>query len=145
VKSIAKIYVTDPGTNKKKIVATKKEFLALEDFDYDFNIFYPKFTKTTKKKRVDTRGGFPFYSPSNCTKLALKVEHKFENNLWLGMDYLPGEWAIAYHGLTNPLTKLNPSMKDEHTTQEEMDSSNSVQNIIRHELKPGRNQDYKNH
>ena len=69
-------------------------FLQLQQSDCDsrYNRDYPSAGQ-------ESRGGFPYHFPRRWYRHALKVDDKYpEEKLWLGMNNLPGEWVVAYHG-----------------------------------------------
>ena len=51
--------------------------------------------KTTNLKR----GGRRYYPPYGWIGIGLKVNDKYENNIWIGKENKEGEWAVAYHGV----------------------------------------------
>ena len=46
----------------------------------------------------------PYYPPINSSRYGIKVSNIFDNgnDQWLGMDDLPREWAVAFHGVKHP-------------------------------------------
>ena len=47
----------------------------------------------------EKRGKQKYYPPLNWIGIGLKVLDKYENNIWIGMDNVNGEWCVAYHGV----------------------------------------------
>lgn len=52
------------------------------------------------------RGGEPYSRPYGWHRIALKVEGKYETDVWLGQKgnrlfSSPGEWPVSYHGTSN--------------------------------------------
>ena len=47
----------------------------------------------------EKRGNKKYYPPIGWTGFGLKVKDKYENNIWIGMDNIEGEWCVAYHGV----------------------------------------------
>ena len=47
----------------------------------------------------EKRGNEKYFPPSGWIGIGLKVLDKYENNIWIGMDNIPGEWCVAYHGV----------------------------------------------
>ena len=47
----------------------------------------------------ENRGGKPYEPPIGWTGIGLKVWDKYGDNTWIGMDNVPGEWCVAYHGV----------------------------------------------
>jgi hypothetical protein len=69
-------------------------FLQLQESDFE-----PRYNRDYPHAKVETRGGYPYYFPQGWYRHALKVIDKYPGDqVWLGMDNSPGEWAVAYHG-----------------------------------------------
>ena len=50
----------------------------------------------------ENRGNKPYYPPLGWIGIGLKVMDKYDNNnTWIGMSNIPGEWCVAYHGVGN--------------------------------------------
>ena len=51
----------------------------------------------------EQRGGKDYDPPIGWNGIGLKVwnEYDGENNTWIGMDNVPGEWCVAYHGVAS--------------------------------------------
>ena len=51
----------------------------------------------------EKRGGKDYDPPIGFNGIGLKVWDKYDNgdNTWLGMDNVPGEWCVAYHGVAS--------------------------------------------
>ena len=47
----------------------------------------------------EKRGKLPYDPPLGWVGIGLKVLDKFEDNIWIGMDNVDGEWCVAYHGV----------------------------------------------
>ena len=56
---------------------------------------------------LETRGGFDYLPPVGWHRYGLKVFYRYDkgNNDWLSYDNRPGEWSIAYSGLSSQNTK----------------------------------------
>jgi hypothetical protein len=53
------------------------------------------------------RGYRPYYPPAGWFRYGLNVIGKYDNgnNIWLGMENIPGEWCVAYHGTAHSSVK----------------------------------------
>jgi len=51
----------------------------------------------------EKRGGKKYIPPLGWIGFGLKVWDKYENNIWIGMRNIIGEWCVAYHGVGNYL------------------------------------------
>ena len=73
------------------------------------------------------RGGLDYYPPYEFIGCALKVKgtYDFGDDTWLGQYNVPGEFAVAYHGIRSNLE--------------------AVKGIIDTHLKEGQNQNCENH
>ena len=51
----------------------------------------------------EKRGGKDYDPPIGWTGIGLKVWGRYDggDNTWIGMDNVPGEWCVAYHGVCN--------------------------------------------
>ena len=51
----------------------------------------------------EKRGGKDYDPPIGWNGIGLKVWDKYDNgdNTWIGMNNVPGEWCVAYHGVAN--------------------------------------------
>jgi hypothetical protein len=51
----------------------------------------------------EQRGGKDYDPPIGFNGIGLKVWDQYDNgdNTWLGMDNVPGEWCVAYHGVAS--------------------------------------------
>ena len=51
----------------------------------------------------EKRGGKDYDPPIGFNGIGLKVMDKYDNgdNTWLGMNNVPGEWCVAYHGVAS--------------------------------------------
>ena len=47
----------------------------------------------------ESRGNKPYNPPLGWIGIGLKVLDKYENNIWIGMENVEGEWCVAYHGV----------------------------------------------
>ena len=47
----------------------------------------------------EKRGKKKYSPPLNWIGIGLKVLDKYENNIWVGMENVKGEWCVAYHGV----------------------------------------------
>ena len=63
-------------------------------YDYDF-------TNINDNGKIFMRGGLEYKRPCGWKRYALKVDDKYENNVWLGetgKSNNDSEWAVSYHG-----------------------------------------------
>jgi hypothetical protein len=63
-------------------------------FDYNYCKDKNEWKATNLK-----RGGRRYYPPYGWIGIGLKVNDKYENNIWIGKENKEGEWAVAYHGV----------------------------------------------
>ena len=49
-----------------------------------------------------SRGGIPYFQPIRGTRFGIKVSKIYENDNWLSMGGVKGEWAVGFHGVRNP-------------------------------------------
>ncbi len=69
-------------------------FLQLQQSDFE-----PRYNRPYPNAKTETRGGRPYYHPQGWFRHALRVIDKYQGDeVWLGMNNSPGEWAVAYHG-----------------------------------------------
>ena len=47
----------------------------------------------------EKRGNRKYSPPLHWIGIGLKVLDKYENNIWVGMENIEGEWCVAYHGV----------------------------------------------
>ena len=47
----------------------------------------------------EKRGGKDYDPPIGWIGIGLKVWDKYEDNIWIGMENVKGEWCVAYHGV----------------------------------------------
>ena len=47
----------------------------------------------------EKRGNKPYDPPLGWIGIGLRVLDKYEDNIWIGMDNIDGEWCVAYHGV----------------------------------------------
>ena len=47
----------------------------------------------------EKRGGEKYDAPKGWIGIGLKAFDKYENDRWIDMENLPGEWVVAYHGI----------------------------------------------
>ena len=47
----------------------------------------------------EMRGNKPYDPPIGWIGIGLKVLDKYNDNTWIGMDNIDGEWCVAYHGV----------------------------------------------
>ena len=50
-------------------------------------------------KKGEMRGNKPYDPPLGWIGIGLKVIDKYEDNIWIGMENIEGEWCVAYHGV----------------------------------------------
>ena len=68
--------------------------------------FEPLYNRDYPQAREERRGGQSYYFPQGWYRHALKVEDKYPNaQVWLGMANSPGEWAVAYHGISTNVVR----------------------------------------
>lgn len=73
------------------------------EFDYDF-------TNVRDDGSTFIRGGEVYRRPYGWKRYALRVQGKFENDVWLGLDGIrttssDGEWPVSYHGTSEDNAK----------------------------------------
>ena len=81
-----------------KELKQRQPILKLTKKDFD-----PKGDFTFKRGTEQTRGGLIYYQPSApWRRIGLNVLTKFDNgnDEWLMMNGNPGEWAVAFHGIS---------------------------------------------
>ena len=68
-------------------------------FDCDFTIMQRQFGERFE------RGGYEYNRPYGWYRVGLRVQNKYESDVWLGTSYrfdqhrsVPGEWPVSYHG-----------------------------------------------
>ena len=47
----------------------------------------------------ECRGRKEYYPPKGWIGYGLKVLNEYENDIWIGMENVEGEWCVAYHGI----------------------------------------------
>ena len=98
--------------NKFKNDPEFKELSNLKDIHEDVIMGAVKLTKNQLDPRGnrndgwgvgEKRGGKDYDPPIGFNGIGLKVWDKYDNgdNTWLGMDNVPGEWCVAYHGVAS--------------------------------------------
>lgn len=60
---------------------------------WDYN-----FTDIDDADRTFARGGETYKRPCGWSRYALKVNGKYDSDVWLGSSNAPGEWPVSYHG-----------------------------------------------
>jgi hypothetical protein len=107
---LVKEKLNKPSTRKRKDIF---QYMFQEQYDYKLepaltflqlqkSDFEPSHNRDYPKAGTDRRGGHPYYFPQGWYRHALKVVDKYpQDRLWLGMENLPGEWAVAYHGTSS--------------------------------------------
>ena len=60
-------------------------------YDYDF-------TNIDDRGKRFTRGGVEYRRPCGWKRHAIRVNGKYENEIWLGSNNSPHEWPVSYHG-----------------------------------------------
>ena len=104
--------------NKFKNDPEFKELSNLKDIHEDVIMGAVKLTKNQLDPRGnrndgwgvgEKRGGKDYDPPIGFNGIGLKVWDKYDNgdNTWLGMDNVPGEWCVAYHGVASGQTSDN--------------------------------------
>jgi hypothetical protein len=53
---------------------------------------------------MQSRAGMPYYQPVYGTRFGINISKKYDNGNddWLSMKGVPGEWAVAFHGINYP-------------------------------------------
>jgi hypothetical protein len=77
------------------------EFL-LQSCKLSIEMFEPKYNnKDGWAPKGEMRGGEPYDSPLEWRGFGLKVLGKYDggNDTWIGMENIPGEFPVAYHGI----------------------------------------------
>ena len=98
--------------NKFKNDGEFKELQNLKDIQEDIIMGAVKLKKSNLDPRGnrndgwgvgEKRGGKDYDPPIGFNGIGLKVWDKYDNgdNTWLGMDNVPGEWCVAYHGVAS--------------------------------------------
>ncbi|CAF1467171.1 unnamed protein product [Adineta steineri] len=82
---------TSQGPMNSNDILLLDENLCDKQYDKDF-------TNIDDKGKSFTRGGLEYRRPCGWKRFAIKVVGKYENEIWLGSDNSPGEWAVSYHG-----------------------------------------------
>jgi hypothetical protein len=138
--------ITTPGIEETKVLAEQLkyslnqlskqqqqgilQYLIKEPLDYKWGAalsymqlqasdFDPRFNRDYPQAQEETRGGRPYYFPQGWYRHALKVEGKYPGNqVWLGMNNSPGEWAVAYHGTKAGVVRniINAGLKHQFVT-----------------------------
>lgn len=60
-------------------------------YDYDF-------TAIDDRGKTYHRGGVEYRRPCGCLRFAIRVNGKYEDEVWLGSRNGRGEWPVSYHG-----------------------------------------------
>ena len=64
------------------------------DFDHAYDFDYRGCSFSDEE-----RGSHPYYFPRGWCRLGLRVSNKYrQDQLWIGRENGPGEWAVAFHG-----------------------------------------------
>ena len=98
--------------NKFKNDNEFKELQTLKDIHEDIIMGAVKLKKSNLDPRGnrndgwgvgEKRGGKDYDPPIGFNGIGLKVMDKYDNgdNTWLGMNNVPGEWCVAYHGVAS--------------------------------------------
>ena len=96
--------------NKFKNDPEFKELSDLKDVHEDIIMGAAKLSRNNLDERGnriedwgvgEKRGGKDYNPPLGWIGIGLKVLDKYDNgdNTWIGMENLPGEWCVAYHGV----------------------------------------------
>lgn len=74
--------------------------LSPEDFHDKGNYTFAKNDQT----ELQWRAGIPYYQPVHATRFGINISTKYDGGKddWLSMDGVPGEWAVAFHGINKP-------------------------------------------
>ena len=58
-------------------------------------------------KEGEKRGGEEYIPPAGWIGYGLKVKDVYDNDTWIGMENLEGEWGVAYHGVARQENSAN--------------------------------------
>ncbi|CAD8129572.1 unnamed protein product [Paramecium sonneborni] len=107
--------------NQNKEYNNLKVTLSIDDFNPKYNMNRDDFCE--KEQKGSPYGRYDYYFPKGCQGLGLNVEKYGKNQDWIQMDGNSEEWRILYHGTKNFC----------------------VNSIVKNNLKPGKNNGYKDH
>jgi len=67
-------------------------------FDFRFNTCWQQ--SSLHDEPIERRGGVLYRNPAGWRRFALNIKGKYDggDDTWMGMEGVPGEWAVAYHG-----------------------------------------------
>ena len=118
-------YIRD---HRKEIINIKDSIL-LEGCKLSPEILEPDFDMRPSDwpNHVSYRGCIEYYPPYNYMGFGLKVldTYDYGDNTWIGHENIPGEFAVAYHGIRSDIGAVNQ--------------------ILNSYLKAGEHQAYENH
>ena len=72
---------------------------------------------------MQSRAGIPYYQPVHAQRFGIKITNLYDrgNDDWLSMKGVPGEWAVAFHGINYPSMKVQ---KDKTVLESMMEGKN---------------------
>jgi hypothetical protein len=84
--------------NVMRLRATNaNDLLVMDDISWD-QIYDYDFTNIDDEGKRFTRGGAEYRRPCGWKRHAIKVDDKYEDEVWLGSNNNPNEWPVSYHG-----------------------------------------------
>ena len=92
-------FKNDPHFQELKYLKEIRSDSLIRDGELAIELLDPRGNRSENWAKNEFRGGKPYYSPEGWIGIGLKVEEKYGNNLWLGMNNEEGEWCVAYHGV----------------------------------------------
>ena len=110
--------VSKDAINTKLSVAPLVEGIKL-----NVSLFDPKGNRSSGWPVGQKRGGMEYDAPLGWVGHGLRVSGKYDNgdDTWLGMNNVPGEWCVAYHGTNVKFAKailesqLKPGINQYHS------------------------------
>ena len=92
----------------------------------------------------EKRGGKEYDPPIGWKGIGLKVWDKYGDNTWIGMNNIPGEWCVAYHGVCSGQSSDNVKnitgniYKDSFKTRFEKDGGRQAHKNCKDQFHPGK-------
>lgn len=84
---------------KLKEIKEINKNVIMEGCTLNEDIFDKRGNRIVWGTKMEYRGNKPYYPPVGWKGYGLKVENKYENNDWYGMNNGINEWCVAYHGI----------------------------------------------